>query len=51
MRIHGLFQLGVFPRLGADVMNPVTREGFADPASWKEPGLQAIEFLVASELG
>jgi hypothetical protein len=51
MRIHGLFQMGGLSRLGADVMHPVKGEGLAEPTSRKEPGLQAIEFPVASQLG
>jgi hypothetical protein len=38
---YDLFQLGGLSCLGADVMNPVSGEGLADPASRKEPGLQA----------
>src|SRR6266481_607176 len=46
MGINGLGQLA---RVAADMGNTRTRHGFGDAVSWKEPGLDLIQFPVASE--
>jgi len=49
MRINGLFQLGGVARVAADMGDAHAGDGLGDAEAGKEPGLELIEFPVASQ--
>jgi len=49
MGIHGLGQLGHAAGLVAEMGDAHAGDGLGAPVSWKEPGLQLIQFPVAAQ--